>query len=206
MERTAALNQSSGKNLLGEAIHLFRDWYEEAASVSPWEPSAMTLATADLSGRVTVRTVLLKEVDESGFVFYTNRNSTKGRQLGENPRAALCFLWREVRQQIIVEGTVESVDDAESDAYWGSRSRRSQLGAWASRQSQPLRDWQTLLDALAKYEQQFQGKPIPRPDYWGGYRVIPDLIEFWRAGDNRLNHRERFWKDVGGWQYGLIFP
>lgn len=167
---------------------------------------AMSLATADASGRPSVRTVLLKAVDERGFVFYTNENSRKGRALQANPQAALLFFWPELRRQVNVEGEVVRVPDAESDAYWASRPRESQLGAWASYQSEPLASRHDYDQRLEAARQQYPDGEVPRPPHWYGYRIVPDRIEFWHEGDFRQHDRECYWRDDADWQWTLLNP
>lgn len=191
--------------LYREALSRFRTLLEQAAASGLPEPSAMTLATAS-DNQPTVRTVLLKGVDERGFVFYTNTLSRKGRALAANPRAALCFFWQPLLTQVLVEGRVTAVEPAVADAYWASRPRESQLGGWASEQSEPLPDRSTLERRYAEYEQRFAGQPVPRPPHWSGYRVVPDLIEFWLSRPGRLHERERYLFDQGAWRKLLINP
>ncbi len=170
------------------------------------EPTAMTLATADLNGRPTVRTVLLKGVSERGFVFFTNLGSRKGKQLRANPRAALCFFWEPLDRQLIVDGRVTRVSEKEADDYWKTRPRTSQLGAWASHQSQPLNHRSTLTRRLKAVTKRFSGKPVPRPVSWSGFCVRPERIEFWRRGAHRLHHRLVYVKRSGRWTAGLLNP
>jgi len=168
----------------------------------------MTLASAGPDGRISARTVLLKALDCDGFVFYTNTQSNKGRQLGANPNAALNFLWKTLANQVQVkvEGRVEAVSSADADSYFASRNRLSQLGAWASQQSQTLNSRQELLDRLAALELQYEGQPVPRPAHWSGFRVLPDMIEFWFGEPGRLHVRERFELINGEWQLRLLNP
>ena len=194
-------------DLLREALARFEEVYVRAGEREASEPTAVILATADGEGRPSARTVLLKGVDERGFVFYTNARSRKGRALRENPRAALTFFWQTVFEQVLVEGSVEPVAAAESDAYWATRRRESQLGAWASEQSAPLASREELNERYAEHERRFAGKEVPRPAHWGGYRVVPDRIEFWRPGDHRLNERDCYERtDGGGWRRFLLNP
>lgn len=186
---------------------LFKEWLEIAKSSEPNDPNAMNLATADKMGRPSNRMVLLNGLDARGFVFYTNVQSRKGEQLLENPFAALCFHWKSMRKQVRVEGTVEVVSDAESDAYYNSRPRQSRIGAWASQQSRVLAKFSDLQDAVKKYETEFDGMDvIPRPDYWRGFRVIPSRIEFWIDGEFRLHRRYVFEKTINGWNRFMINP
>ena len=190
-----------------EALARFREVFARARRAEPSEPTAMILATADGEGRPSARTVLLKGVDERGFVFYTNANSRKGRELQDNPRATLAFFWQSVFEQVLVEGTVKLVSDEESDAYWETRRRESRIGAWASDQSAPLVSREELNARYAEHERRFAGGDVPRPPHWHGYRVEPDRIEFWRPGDHRLNERDCYERtDEGGWRRFLLNP
>lgn len=166
----------------------------------------MSLATADGSGNPSVRIVLLKSFDESGFVFYTNFEGRKGRDLVSNPRAALCFSWPHLEIQIRVEGSVEKVGEAEADAYFASRPRASQLGAWASMQSRPIAREGDLERRFADFEKKFQGKPVPRPAYWSGFRVNPERIEFWHNRPNRLHLRHLYTRDGSAWKTETLYP
>jgi len=190
-----------------EAMARFERVFKAAQEAGAPEFNAMTLATVSASGRPSARTVLLKGVDSRGFVFYTNRTSRKGQHLASAPCAALCLHWPVLAQQVLIEGDVEQVSDAESDAYFASRPRLSQLGAWASRQSQPLAVPEALASQVAEVEARFGDGPIPRPPHWGGYRVVPNLIEFWSAGDGRLHTRERYTcTGSGQWTHGFLNP
>ena len=193
-------------DLYPQAIARFQALLEQARVANLHEPAAMSLATASADGQPSVRMVLLKQVDERGFVFYTNTSSRKGQQLRINPRAALCFHWQPLMQQVLVEGLAEAVSDVESDDYWVTRPRDSQLGAWASLQSRPLADRAELERRYAEFDGKFSGQPVPRPAYWRGYRVVPDLIEFWCSRAGRLHERERFYCERGTWQRTLIYP
>jgi len=186
----------------------FRDLLSQAGVAGDPEPTAMTLASASPDGRISARTVLLKALDCDGFVFYTNTQSNKGRQLDANPNAALNFLWKTLANQVQVkvEGRVEAVSSADADGYFASRNRLSQLGAWASQQSQTLNSRQELLDRLAALELQYAGQPVPRPAHWSGFRVLPDMIEFWFGEPGRLHVRERFELINGEWQLRLLNP
>lgn len=185
---------------------LFRDWYDEARETEINDSNAMALATADAAGRPSVRMVLLKGFDERGFVFYTNRESRKAGDLAANPQAALLFHWKSLRRQVRIEGRVGLASDEESDSYFASRSRDSQLGAWASDQSRPLDRRDTFEERFAAMQQRFDGQPVPRPPHWGGYRVSPDRIEFWQDRAHRL-HERRLLERVGdSWREGLLYP
>jgi len=194
--------------LYQEAIGTFRNLLVEATRAGDPEPTAMSLATTDANGRVAVRIVLLKSVDERGFVFYSNYESAKAEQLAARARAALCFLWKTLRDgvQVRVEGEVERVSDAESDAYFGSRPRDSQIGAWASLQSQTLPSRAALDTRVAEFEKKFAGGPVPRPPHWGGYRVVPDMIELWYGHRHRLHDRMRYERHDGTWSKRLLYP
>jgi pyridoxamine 5'-phosphate oxidase len=189
---------------------LFDAWFAEAKASEPNDPNAMALATADTGRQPHVRMVLLKGHGRDGFVFYTNDGSDKGQQLAANMQAALLFHWKSLRRQIRIEGRVEPVGDAISDGYFATRGRDSQLGAWASDQSQPL-DARTTFEArFAEFETRFAGQPVPRPPHWSGYRVVPSRIEFWQDREHRLHERRLFVPDGpesdSGWREGLLYP
>ncbi len=170
------------------------------------EPTAMTLATVGADGQPSARLVLLKAVDERGFVFYTNLRSRKGRDLAANPRAALTFHWQPLEVQVRVEGTVEQVNDREADEYFATRERGSQIGAWASDQSETLARDADLDARVADAERRFAGRDVPRPPHWSGYRVIPARVEFWRNRPSRLHERRLFERHGGEWRERLLFP
>jgi len=184
----------------------FHAWMVAAIENDPIEPNAMTVVTATPDGRPSARIVLLKGVDDRGFVFYTNKESRKAAELAANPRAALLFLWKSLARQIRIEGTVEDVTDAEADAYFASRARISRLGAWASSQSRPLGSRAELEQRLADYEARYPGEEIPRPPYWSGYRVIPERFEFWQGMDFRLHDRTTYTRAPDGWTMGKLYP
>jgi len=189
-----------------DPFQLFDDWFAEAREAEINDPEAMALATADASGQPSVRMVLLKGHGPDGFVFYTNEQSAKGKQLAENPKAALLFHWKSLRRQVRIEGAVERVPDADADAYFATRARDSQLGAWASEQSQPLDSRETFEQRFVQVRHQFEGKDVPRPPHWRGYRVIPDRIEFWIDRPYRLHERRLFTLRDGSWSEGLLYP
>jgi pyridoxamine 5'-phosphate oxidase len=189
-----------------EAVARFREWLAAAADTDLAEPTAMTLATVDARGRPAARTVLLKQIDERGFVFYTNTHSRKGSHLDQNPGAALCFFWPPLLRQVLVEGVAARVPDADADAYWATRPRLSQIGAWASKQSELLDSRETMERRLDKFLQRHADEPVPRPPHWTGYRVEPTLIEFWQSRTGRLHERERYWLEAGSWRKSLVYP
>jgi pyridoxamine 5'-phosphate oxidase len=194
--------------IYAEAIANVQELLAQAQALGEPEPTAMTLATADAAGRVSARIVLLKELDERGFAFYTNYDSAKAQQLAAGKNAALCILWKALRDivQVRVEGTVEKTSDAESEAYFASRARQSQIGAWASLQSQTLPAREALDARVAQFEQQFADGPVPRPPYWGGYRIVPDLVELWFGQRHRLHERVCYERADEGWSKRLLYP
>jgi pyridoxamine 5'-phosphate oxidase len=193
-------------DLDADPILAFGGWLADAVAAGLPEPTAMTLATADADGVPSARTVLLKGHDERGFVFHTNRDSHKGRDLAANPRAACVFLWRPLDRQVVIAGRVEPVSDEESDAYFRTRPRVRQLGAWASRQSSVLASRAALDERLAEVAARFGDGEVPRPPYWGGYRVVPFTIEFWHAHPKRLHDRLRFRRTAAGWAPERLSP
>ncbi len=198
---------SSSDPIYLEAVAQFGDLLDEAAACGEPEPTAMTLATADAAGRVSARIVLLKAFDERGFVFYTNYESAKAHQLAAHPNAALCFIWKNLRDvvQVRIEGTVEKAGADESDAYFASRPRDSRIGAWASKQSQTLPDRAVLDARIAETEARFAGD-VPRPAFWGGYRLVPDSIELWFGQRARLHDRVLYERGNGIWTKRLLYP
>jgi pyridoxamine 5'-phosphate oxidase len=196
------------QDLYQSALTTFNSLLELAKQSIDLEPTAMTVATVGRDGRPSARTVLLKAVDERGFVFYTNFNSRKGKQLAINPQAALLFHWKNVKDgvQVKIEGTVEPVSAAEADAYFASRPRGSQLGAWASLQSQPLAARELFEQRLVEFEQKFEGVNVPRPPYWSGFRVVPERIEFWYGANFRLHERQCFERVEGNWVQVMLYP
>ncbi len=187
-------------------MQLFHQWFAEALqNPQVLEPTAATLATATSLGRPSARVVLLKEAEDKGaFLFYTNYGSRKAQELGENPYASLCFYWHPLGRQIRIEGAVEQVSAAESEAYFATRPRESQIGAWASKQSHPC-GAEAVQQRFAEFQAKFARKPVPRPEFWGGYRLMAESIEFWQVGEFRLHHRQRF-ERATGWQQQILFP
>ncbi len=196
----------SDLHLYDEAIERFRMVLSEARAREPNEPNAMTLATSDRDGRPTARTVTLKDVSADGLVFYTNETSVKGVQMAENSRACAVFFWRRLMEQIVIDGVVEVLDEQTIDAHWQTRARESQLVAWASKQSQPLRDRDTLLQRVEEAKTKFRDQNVPRPLDWLGYCLVPSRIEFWRAGWQRPNERISYADSDSGWEKQYLNP
>jgi pyridoxamine 5'-phosphate oxidase len=193
---------------LAEPIKRFLELLEQATTLphdTLPEPTAFALATC-AEGRPSVRMLLLKHVDEEGFVFYTNYESRKGRELLANPNAAMCFHWQPMEIQVRVEGSATPVEGAEADAYFASRGRGSQIGAWASQQSRTIGDEQLLDRRVAEFERRFEGAPVPRPLYWSGFRLVPERIEFWKGMQSRLHRRELYQRRDDGWSVEILFP
>ena len=185
---------------------LFEQWFAEARLGEPSDAEAMTLATADADGRPSARIVLLKGHDRRGFVFYTNSRSRKGNDLAANSQAALLFHWKSLRRQVRIEGTVEQVSDAEADSYFATRSRDSQLGAWASDQSSEMASRDLFEARYLAMVEQYEGRDVPRPPHWWGYRVGPDRFEFWTDRAHRLHERRLFTRSGDGWVESLLYP
>ena len=189
-----------------DPYRLFADWFAEARESEPNDPDAMALSTATPEGRPSVRMVLLKGHGPEGFTFYTNLDSRKGAEIAANARAALLFHWKSLRRQVRIEGPIEAVSDTDADAYFATRSRDSQLGAWASWQSRPLDARATFEKRYEEMVRRFDGEAVPRPPRWSGFRVTPELFEFWSDRRHRLHERRVFIPAGGGWQEGLLYP
>ena len=189
-----------------DPIAQFRRWFDTALAADLHEPNAMTLATATPEGRPSARIVLLKGFDERGFVFYTSYEGRKSEEIEANPRCALVFYWGELERQVRVEGGVSRIPEEESDEYFGSRPRGSQLGAWASEQSRPVEGRDALEERLRNLEAEYEGREVPRPPFWGGYRVEPEIIEFWQGRENRLHDRLVYRRSGGSWRRERLQP
>jgi len=187
-------------------LERFREWFREAEQAGVEVPEAMTLATADAEGAPSARMVLLKGTEDEGFVFYTGYVSRKAEELEQNPRAALVFYWRPLGKQVRVEGRVERVPESESAAYFATRPRGGQLAAWASQQSRPLARREELERLYTKLERKYEGRNVPLPPHWGGYRLRPEAIEFWEHRENRLHDRIRYTRAREGWQVERLSP
>ncbi len=191
---------------LDDPFLLFRQWFAEASVAEPNLPEAISLATATKAGRPSVRMVLLKDVGADGLVFYTNGNSRKGREIAENPFGAICLFWKTLGRQIRAEGPLERVSAAQADAYFAGRPRQSQLGAWASDQSHVLHERAQLVKSLADAETRFEGQDVTRPEYWIGFRMVPEAIEFWHDVPNRLHDRLVYRRNPTGWTAERLYP
>tara|TARA_R110000824_G_scaffold90470_4_gene220939 strand:+ start:244 stop:819 length:576 start_codon:yes stop_codon:yes gene_type:complete len=189
-----------------DPFSLFDTWFTEARATEINDSNAMTVATADADGQPSARMVLLKGHSPDGFIFYTNQQSHKARDLVENPKAAILFHWKSLRRQIRIEGQISTVADAKADAYFASRSRDSQLGAWASDQSRPLADRATFEARFAEMTKRFDGGDVPRPPHWSGYCLAPARFEFWQDRAHRLHERRTFIRNDDGWTEGLLYP
>ena len=189
-----------------DPIVQFNEWFEETLAAGLHEPNAMIVATAAANGRPSARTVLLKGYDERGFVFYTNYEGRKARELDANPACALLFYWGELERQVRIEGCASRISNEESDAYFASRSRGSRLGTWASEQSRPVEDRRVLEERVRDLEAEYEGRGVPRPPFWGGYRVAPDTIEFWQGRENRLHDRLVYSRVGDGWRIDRLQP
>lgn len=203
--KLAALDEH---DLDADPLVLFARWFDAARQAGVIEPNGMTLATVSADGQPSARVVLLKDFDPAGFVFYTNYESRKGQELASNPRAALLFWWSELERQVRIEGSVEPVAAAESDAYFAARPWYSQIGAWASAQSRLIENREVLESSVLALAQRFAGQPVPRPPHWGGYRLAPLVVEFWQGRESRLHDRIRYRRPALGaaWQIERLSP
>ena len=192
--------------MAADPFALFAAWFAEAKAAEPNDAEAMALATADSAGCPSVRMVLLKGHGAKGFEFYTNLDSRKGAELAANATAALLFHWKSLRRQVRIDGPVELLPAAEADAYFATRTRDSQLGAWASDQSRPLDSRETFEQRYEDARARFEGQDVPRPPRWGGYRLVPERIEFWSDRPHRLHERRLFTRAANGWAEGLLYP
>lgn len=206
LRRDYGLSGLLEKDLAADPYRQFDKWFQEAEAAKLPEPNAMVCSLSTRDGRPSSRIVLLKAFDSRGFVFFTNYESRKGRELGENPRASLLFPWFPLERQVIVEGSVAKVAREEADAYFHSRPRANQLSAWASQQSSIVTGRPQLEDALRKVEEKYAGKEVPMPPYWGGYRVVPETVEFWQGRRSRLHDRLRYRRDREEWVIERLSP
>jgi len=206
LRRSYSLKELSESTVFLDPTKQFSIWMNEAIKSDLLEPNAMILATASKEGIPSARTVLLKGFDKRGFVFYTNYESSKSKNLGENPIASLLFFWVELERQVRITGKVEKVSQADSEAYFISRPRESQLGAWASKQSSVITSREVLEKKFEGMKEKFEGKEIPLPPFWGGYRVIPQRIEFWQGRENRLHDRISYTLHAGKWKIERLSP
>lgn len=194
------------KRIMDNPIALFSQWFEEVKKLGLREPDAATIATATKEGMPSARILLLKHFDEKGFCFFTNLTSRKGKEIHDNPNAALCFFWDAILRQVRIEGQVERVSEKEADDYFARRERGSQIGAWASKQSYIMEDPEDLPNRIKEVAGQFEGQVIPRPPFWSGFRVVPKTIEFWQSGEFRLNTRILYTKTHSGWESDRLYP
>jgi pyridoxamine 5'-phosphate oxidase len=195
------------KKLLKEPFKKFGEWFDKACATQEIvEPTAMCLATVDENNCPSARMILLKGFDERGFCFYTNLTSRKGKELAQNNNVALCFYWGALGRQVRIEGAVEKVTIEEADAYFASRRRGSQIGAWASKQSHEMAEWSEFEERIKKVSADFEGQEVPRPPFWSGFRVVPKRIEFWEEGEFRIHRREVFERVIDGWKSKKIYP
>lgn len=206
MRQDYSAHALSESDVASDPIDHFHAWMAQAAAAPIVEPNAMTLSTVAPDGRPSARLVLLKGVDARGFTFYTNRESRKGREIAGNPQVALTFFWEPLHRQVRIEGRADALGDDDADAYFASRPRESQLGAWASEQSSEVPDRAALERRFKELDKQYEGQPVPRPPQWGGYLVVPNAIEFWQGRVGRLHDRLRFERAESGWRLVRLAP
>lgn len=207
LRKDYSLQELSEKEINPNPFIQFKFWFDQALAAQLTEPNAMTLATSTPDGKPSGRMVLLKNFDERGFVLFTNYNSHKGQELAENPHAALVFWWAELERQVRIVGTVEKISTEESDGYFEMRPPHSRLGAWASNQSEVIAGREVLERQWHEFQRKYQNQEVPRPPYWGGFRVIPQEIEFWQGRSSRLHDRLLYIRlDYGGWQIERLSP
>ena len=209
------MNQKNGKNSLGldkcfeednNPINLFKKWFSKAKETEINDPNAVAIATSDNNNQPSVRMVLLKGLSDKGFVFYTNFNSKKSNDLKLNKKASMCFHWKSLRRQVRVSGSVEKVADSEADDYYNSRPYKNKIGAWASSQSETLKNRQEFLEKVKNFENKYPSNNVPRPPYWSGWRLIPAQIEFWLDGEGRIHERLNYVLTNNGWKKELLYP
>lgn len=200
------LKELDEKHVSSDPFHQFSEWMDEALQADVMEPTATVLSTVSMEGRPSSRIVLLKQASALGFDFFTNRKSKKGQHLNQNVYASLLFFWPELERQVRIEGVVQKLSDEESDSYFHSRPAQSKISAWASPQSTIIPDRKMLKDWFEEFEESFRTNPIKRPPHWGGYRLIPDLIEFWQGRENRLHDRIEYIKLEGTWKFHRLAP
>ena len=209
------MNQKNGKNSLGldkcfeednNPINLFKKWFSKAKETEINDPNAVAIATSDNNNQPSVRMVLLKGLSDKGFVFYTNFNSKKSNDLKSNKKASMCFHWKSLRRQVRVSGSVEKVADSEADDYYNSRPYKNKIGAWASSQSETLKNRQEFLEKVKNFENKYPSNNVPRPPYWSGWRLIPAQIEFWLDGEGRIHERLNYVQRNNEWKKELLYP
>jgi len=206
LRREYSARELTESEVARDPVTQFDSWFQQALDSQTLDPNAMSLATADAKGRPSVRIVLLKGFDQNGFVFFTNYGSRKGRELAENPGCSLCFWWGELMRQVRIDGRAELIPESESDAYFSTRPLESQLGAWASEQSSVITDRSVLEHRMRKMRECYADQDIPRPHFWGGYRVKPDVVEFWQGRPSRLHDRLRYTLVDGLWSLHRLSP